>query len=92
MKTMKELFEILLAVSYTHLNAITVAAITHPAQDCTTLMSKLPYRNAPNGRRTLNMSSRKKPATVGGSTIGSVSIPSRTAFILGPACTDFLAA
>ena len=40
----------------------------------------------PIGRRRLKISSRKKPATVGGSTIGSVSSPSTNAFARLPMC------
>ena len=46
----------------------------------------------PIGRRLLNNSKRKNPATVGGSTIGNVRNPSAIAFALSPARTTFRAA
>ena len=64
----------------------------HPSQLCTTLRSKFSYKNIPSGLLLLNKRSRKKPATVGGSTMGRVRIPSMTAFFPGDALTTFLAA
>lgn len=71
---------------------IEVAAIIQPSHDCTTLISNVSYKKIPNGLLLLKIKSRKKPATVGGSTIGSVSIPSMTAFLPGVVFTTFLAA
>ena len=45
----------------------------------------------PKGLLVEKISSRKKPATVGGRTSGMVRKPSRTARSLGPAFTAFLA-
>ena len=61
-------------------------------------MPKFSYRRIPRGRLLLKSSSRKKPATVGGSTMGSVRIPSLTALTVqvhpeasaGPRDTGFL--
>ena len=64
----------------------------HPSQDCTTLIPNCRYSSIPSGLRLLNRSSRKKPATVGGRTIGSVRMPSRTDFLPGPAYIRRLAA
>ena len=81
-----------LAFLYISGNAITVAAMIQPAQVCTTLMPNCSYSRIPNGRLLLNRRSRKNPAAVGGSTIGSVRIPSAIAFTFGPALITFLAA
>ena len=43
-------------------------------------MESSSYKNEPIGRRRLKINSRKNPATVGGSTIGSVKSPSTNAF------------
>lgn len=79
------------ALRYINGKAMTAAAITHPFQVCTTLKSKLSSKNFPNGLRRLNIRSRKKPATVGGSTSGIVRIPSRTALDTGFSFMIFLA-
>ena len=71
---------------------MTVAAITQPSQVCTTLKSNCSNRNDPSGLLLLNKSSRKKPAAVGGRTIGSVRMPSMTAFFRGDAFTALRAA
>ena len=81
-----------LAFLYISGNAITVAAMIQPAQVCTTLMPNCSYSRIPNGRLLLNRRSRKNPAAVGGSTIGSVRIPSAIAFTFGPALITLLAA
>ena len=81
-----------LALRYISGKAITVAAIIHPNQDCTTFMLKVSYRKLPRGLRLLNRISRKKPATVGGSTSGSVRMPSSTDFAAGPRLITLLAA
>ena len=73
-------------------NAMTVAAITQPSHVCTTLKSNCSNRNSPSGRLLLKRRSRKKPATVGGSTMGRVRMPSMTAFFPGVVFTTFLAA
>ena len=62
-------------------NAIIKAAITHPTKLWTIFIWKCPYKNIPTGLLLLNIRSRKNPTTVGGSTIGSVSILSNTAII-----------
>ena len=64
-------------------NAITAAATTQPFQVCTILISKLSRRKLPKGLFRLKISSRKNPATVGGSTSGRVRIPSSTALAPG---------
>ena len=72
--------------------AITVAARIQPSQVCTTWMSSCWSRKIPIGRRREKIKSRMKPATVGGSTIGSVRIPSTTALTLYDSFTTFRAA
>lgn len=81
-----------LAFRYISGNEITIAAITHPIHVCTTLKPNSSNKNAPTGLLLLNNNSKKKPATVGGITIGSVKIPSSTAFFPGEAFTAFPAA
>ena len=71
---------------------MTVAAMMQPSQLCTTLIWKWSQRKMPSGRRFENSNRRKKPATVGGSTIGSVRIPSTTALTDGRSCMIFRAA
>ena len=68
---------------------MTVAAMMQPSQLCTTLIWKWSQRKMPSGRRFENSSRRKKPATVGGSTIGSVRMPSTTALTDGRSCMIF---
>ena len=81
-----------LAFLYMRGKAITVAAMTHPSQVWTTLNPNSSNRNSPKGLLLLNKSRRKKPATVGGSTMGRVRIPSMTAFFPGDAFTALRAA
>ena len=71
-----------LAFLYIRGNAMTVAASMHPIHVWTTCMLNVSSRNIPKGLLRLKIRSRKKPATVGGSTIGRVSMPSSTDFIL----------
>ena len=73
-------------------NEITVAAMIHPSHVCTTLIPKFSNKKIPNGLLLLKISNRKKPATVGGSTIGKVSIPSIIAFFPGVVFTTLRAA
>ena len=63
----------------------------HPFHVCTILKSKFSRRNFPKGLRRLKIISRKKPATVGGSTRGIVRIPSNTALVTGFIFIIFLA-
>ena len=70
---------------------MTLAAMTHPSQVCTTLILKFWNRNIPRGLLLLNNSSRKNPAAVGGSTSGIVRIPSASAFFAGGNFTTFSA-
>ena len=69
-----------------------VAAMIHPSHVCTTLIPKFSNKKIPNGLLLLKISNRKKPATVGGSTIGKVSIPSIIAFFPGVVFTTLRAA
>ena len=71
---------------------MTVAAIIQPSQLCTTFIPNWSYRNIPIGLLFEKSRRRKKPATVGGNTIGSVNIPSMTAFRPLPALIILLAA
>ena len=71
------------SIVYSSGNAITAAAITQPFHVCTTLKSKFSMRNFPKGLLRLKINSKKKPATVGGSTSGIVRIPSHIALDTG---------
>ena len=60
---------------------ITTAASTVAVQEKAIFTPKYCKKKMPIGRFTPNRYKRKKPATVGGSTSGSVSTPSRRIFI-----------
>jgi hypothetical protein len=59
-----------------------VAATTQPSHVCTTCIPMLWLKKLPKGRLVLKILKRMYPATVGGSTIGSVSSPSQNALTL----------
>ena len=66
-----------LADRYIRGKDIVTAAMTVAPQEKAILMLKKSRKNFPSGRFTPNRYSRKNPATVGGSTRGSVRMPSR---------------
>lgn len=67
-----------LAARYISGNEMTTAAMTVAAQENTILTPNSSKKSCPSGRFTPKSISRKKPATVGGSTMGRVKIPSST--------------
>ena len=70
-----------LAERYMSGKDITTAASTVAVQEKAIFTPKYCKKKMPIGRFTPNRYKRKKPATVGGSTSGSVSTPSRRIFI-----------
>ena len=68
-----------LAFLYMRGSAMMVAATTQPSHVCTTCIPMLWLKKLPKGRLVLKILKRMYPATVGGSTIGSVSSPSQNA-------------
>ena len=71
-----------LAFLYMRGSAMMVAATTQPSHVCTTCIPILWLKKPPKGRLVLKILKRMYPATVGGSTIGSVSSPSQNALTL----------
>lgn len=71
-----------LAFLYMRGSAMMVAATTQPSHVCTTCIPMLWLKKLPKGRLVLKILKRMYPATVGGSTIGSVSSPSQNALTL----------